>query len=630
MAWRAALTVLLLSAASVVAAAPLDVPFPGVIELRVDARDLDHRVLHVEQRVPVSPGEVTLLYPQWLPGNHAPRGPIEQLAGLTFTAGGKPLDWQRDPLNVNAFRVRVPEGTRRIDVAFDVATPQSSEQGRVVMTARVMNLQWNQVVLYPDGYYTRRIPVAPRLRLPEGWQQAGSLTPTGPADREGFLPFPTTTLERLVDSPVFAGAHGGRFDLAPAGAPEVRLNVFADNPADIAVSPEQLAAYRAMVRETTAALGPPRYERYDFLLALTDALGGIGLEHLRSSENTHTPGHFRAWDDDVGSRDKLAHEFAHSWNGKYRRPARLWTPTFNVPMQDDLLWVYEGLTQYYGLVLTARAGLWSPDFTRATLATVAATYDRRRPGRAWRPLADTTHQPIVTARRPISWTSWQRTEDYYSEGALVWFEVDMRLRELTNGARTLDDFSRAFFAARPTQGEISTYELADVVATLGTLAKYDWAALLRQRLQGTGQPLDEGLKRAGWRLVYDDQPNAYVRDGEKARRNADFGYSLGVTLNREGQLTDVVWGGPAFAAGLAVGTTVVAVQGRSYASDLLTDAIRQAQKDGTPVELLVKTQDRYRTVRIDYREGIRWPRLVREEGMPDRLADLLKAQAPAP
>ncbi len=470
MAWRVAvrvlLPVLLMAAGVADAATPRDRDYPGVIELRVDARDVERRLYRVEESLPVAPGRITLLYPQWLPGNHAPRGLVEQLGGLTITGNGRPLTWRRDPLDVYAFHVTVPAGVQRIDVAFDVATPQAADQGRIVMTSRLLGLQWNQVVLYPDGYYARRIPVAARVRLPQGWQHASALDRASDTDADGWVQFGVVPLEQLVDSPLFAGPHGGRFDLTPPGAPPVRLDVFADNPADIAVSPAQLASYRAMVREASAALGPPRFDRYDFLLALTESLGGIGLEHHRSSENTHAPAHFRSWDEDVGSRDKLAHEFSHSWNGKYRRPARLWTPSYNVPMQDDLLWVYEGLTQYYGFVLTARAGLWSESFAKATLATVAATYDRRRPGRSWRPLVDTTHQPIVTPRRPLSWTSWQRTEDYYSEAALVWLEIDMRLRELTGGARSLDDFARAFFARRPDQGWVSTYELSDVVSGL--------------------------------------------------------------------------------------------------------------------------------------------------------------------
>jgi predicted metalloprotease with PDZ domain len=613
------------------APAPRDRAHAGAIELRVDLSDVDRRIFRVQQTVPASPGVLTLLYPQWLPGNHAPRGPIEQLAGLRVRAGGRALDWQRDPLNVYAFRVRVPAGAREVQLEFEVATPQASDQGRVVVTSKLLGLQWNQVLLYPDGFYARRIPVDASVRLPRDWTHASSLPVRAPAGApEGWVRFATVPLEQLVDSPLFAGAYGSRVDLAPASAQPVRLNVFAEAAADIAVTPSQLESYRALVRETRAALGPPRFDRYDFLLALSDSFGGIGLEHLRSSENSHPPGHFRDWDEDVGGRDLLAHEYVHSWNGKYRRPARLWTPAYNNPMQDDLLWVYEGLTEYYGMVLTARSGLWSADFYRAALASVAALYDRRRPGRAWRPLEDTTYQPVITPRRPLSWPSWQRSEDYYSESVLLWLEVEMRLRELSGGERGLDEFARTFFAARPTQGEISTYEFADVVGGLRAVAPFDWQDLLRKRVGEAGQPVAEGFERAGWRLVYDDKPNEFIRDAEKSRRNTDLSYSLGITVNREGVLTEVVWDGPAFKAGLTINTSVVAVQGRAFTAELLKDAIVQAARGGEAIELIVKNLDRFRTVRIDYRDGLRYPRLERIEGREDRLQVLLQPRAATP
>lgn len=613
------------------AAAPRDVAYRGTIQLRVDLTDVERRIFRVEETLPVAPGDLTLLYPLWLPGKHAPRGHVEMLAGLDIRAGDQVLDWQRDPLNLSAFRVRVPPGVSSLRIAFDIALPQLPDVDRVVPTAKMLALQWNQVVLYPQGWYVRRIPVAAEVRLPSGWVPATSLRTRAAATVEdGWVRFAAVPLEELIDSPLYAGAHGGAFDLAPGAPAPVRLNVFAESHGDLAMTPAQLAAYRALVREAAAALGPPRYDRYEFLLALSDSFGSIGLEHFRSSENSLSPAHFSAWDEDIGSRDLLAHEFTHSWNGKARRPARLWTSTYNEPMQDDLLWVYEGMTQFYGGVLTTRAGLWDAEFHRAMLAAVAAVYDRKRPGSAWRPLVDTTHQPIITPRAPLSWTSWQRTEDYYSGGMLVWLEVDMRLRELSGGARGLDDFARGFLAAPANEGTISTYEFGDVISALQAVAPFDWRKLLRERLEGTSQPVIEGLTRAGWRLVYDDKPNAYIRDAEKARRSTDLSYSLGITLNRDAMLTEVVWESPAFKAGLTTNTTVVAVQGRSYTADLLKDAINQAQRDGQVIELLVKNQDRYRTVRIDYREGLRYPRLERIADVPDRLADLLRARTAAP
>lgn len=604
--------------------------FTGAITLQVDATDMQRRILRVSTIIPVRPGRQALLYPQWLPGNHAPRGPIEQLAGLQVRAAGSVLAWKRDPLNVYRFEVDVPRGVRELAVEFQVATPQSADQGRVVMTAGVFGLQWNQVVLYPEGYPADAIPVRASLRLPDGWQHGSALrvaAAAGAPASAGWQQFEEVSLEVLVDSPLFAGRHFRRFDLAPAGGPPVTLNVVGDFAADIAASDEQIALHRTLMEQTYAALGPPRYEYYDFLLALSDSFGGIGLEHHRSSENTQSNTYFRAPGDNIGERDLLAHELVHAWNGKYRRPARLWTTDFHTPMQDDLLWVYEGLTQYYGLVLSARSGLWSPEFTRANFALIAAVFDGKRPGRSWRSLEDTTLQPIITPRRPLSWTSWQRSEDYYSEGAILWLHVDARLRELSNGQRTLDDFSRAFFAAPPNRGMVSTYEFADVVRALSAVAPFDWATFLRDRVSGSGQPVLDAFGQAGLELVYNDTPNQVIADSEKNNRRTDLSYSLGLVISRDGLLSEVVWGSPAFEAGLTTNTTLVAVNGRSWSADLLKSAITAARDAGGPIELLVRNQDLYRTVRIDYRGGLRYPHLVPVAGRQDHLTALL---APRP
>ncbi len=341
---------------------PRDVSYAGRIALQVDLTDIDRRVFTIRERIPVKPGRVTLLYPQWLPGNHAPRGPIEQMAGLEFRSAGQRLAWQRDPLDVYAVHVQVPAGARELEVGFQLATPQGSDQGRVLVTTQLLNMQWNAVLFYPAGHYASRIDVAAEVKLPAEWQVGAALEVES---RDGdVVKFRPQTLEMLVDSPLFAGRHHKELDLTPAagaaaGNPPVRLQIFGESAANLAVTPEQHAAHRKLMSEAYAALGPPRFDRYDFLLALSDTLGGIGLEHMRSSENSQHPEFFTAWDAGVGERDLLAHELTHSWNGKYRRPARLWTPNYNVRMQDNLLWVYEGMTQYWCVVLTARAGRWN-------------------------------------------------------------------------------------------------------------------------------------------------------------------------------------------------------------------------------------------------------------------------------
>jgi predicted metalloprotease with PDZ domain len=520
----------------------------------------------------------------------------------------------------------VPAGASQLELHFQLATPQAAGTGqnaRIVASPRLLNLQWNQVVLYPVGRVAMDVPVRASVRLPTGWRQASALAVEPGVADAGLVRFETVPLEVLVDSPLFAGPNFASYDLAPAGGAPVRLNVFGDDSADVKATPEQVELHRTLVREVVSALGPPRFDRYDFLLSLSESISGIGIEHHRSSENSQPPSYFREWDSDIDGRDLLAHEMTHSWNGKYRRPARLWTPNYNTPMQGDLLWVYEGMTQYYGMILTARAGLWTPEFARDELAATAAAFDRKRPGRSWRSLEDTTAQPVVTPRRPLAWVSWQRTEDYYMESVLLWLDVDTKLRELSGGRRSLDDFAQSFFAAPADRGWVSTYEQADVVASLNRVAAFDWAGFLKQRVTGLDQPLLGGLERGGYRLVYDDKPNAVIQDVEKSARATDLSYSLGIVVSRENLLTEVVWEGPAFKAGLTANTTLVAVNGRAFSAELLKEAITRAKDNDKPIELLVRNQDHFRTVSIDYRGGLLYPHLVPIEGRADGLTAVL-------
>jgi predicted metalloprotease with PDZ domain len=608
-----------------------DVAYPGNLTLKVDLTDLDRRVLGVHESIPVKPGPLTLLYPEWLPGNHAPRGPIDGLAGLIMTAGGHPVEWVRDAVNVYAFHVQVPPGASRLDLEFEFASPLVRDQGRTVVTPDMLGLQWNTVVLYPAGFYARRITVAASVTLPEGWEFAGALDVEG--RRGAAIRFKPTTLDMLVDSPLFAGRYFKSLDLDPGARTPVHLNLFADSAEMLEVRPQQLAAHHKLVQEAYALLGPPHYDRYEFLLALSDHFGDIGLEHHRSSENRRSPGYFVEWDKVGAGRDLLPHELSHSWNGKFRRPAGLATPDFNVPMRNSLLWVYEGLTNYFGAVLAARSGMWSEEFGRQAWASLAANMDRNRPGRAWRDLEDTTEQPIMTARRPLSWLSWQRTEDYYTEGELLWLDIDTRIRELTHDKRSLDDFAHAFFSGPAGPGVPGgsllgpvTYTFADVVQLLKSVAPFDWEKYLAERLygRGPGAPLD-GITRGGWKLVFSEAPSEYLRSLEDQRRAVDFTYSLGFAVSAlTGQLTEVRWGGPGFEAGLTMGTTLIAVNGREYRAERLKTAISQALLNKQPIELLVKNLDRYKTVRISYFEGMKYPQLQRIEKTPDRLEAILK------
>jgi predicted metalloprotease with PDZ domain len=600
-----------------------DLAYPGSITLKVDLADLDRRIFAVHESIPVKPGPLTLLYPEWLPGNHAPRGPIDALAGLLISTGGHPVEWVRDPVNVYAFHLQVPAGARQLELEFEYASPLVRDQGRTTVTPDMLGLQWNTVVLYPAGFNATRISITPSITLPEGWEFAGALEIE--ARRGANVRFKQTSLDSLVDSPLFAGRYFRSLDLDPGAKSPVHLNVFADSADTLEVRPQQLAAHHKLVLETYAMLGPPHFDRYEFLLALSDHFGDIGLEHHRSSENRRPPNYFLEWDKVGAGRDLLPHELSHSWNGKFRRPAGLATPDFNVPMHNSLLWVYEGLTNYLAAVLAARSGLWSEDFGRQSWASLAANMDRNRQGRAWRDLEDTTEQPLITARRPLSWLSWQRTEDYYTEGELLWLDIDTRIRELTRDRKSLDDFTKAFFQV-PAASGVSTYSFADVVQALKAVAPFDWEKYLNERLygHGPGAPL-EGLTRGGWKLVFAENPSEYVRSLEDQRKAVDFTYSLGFAVSSiTGTLTEVRWGGPAYEAGLAMGTTLVAVNGREYRSERLKSAVQLAKLNKQPIELIVKNLDRYKLVRLAYYDGLKYPVLQRVERTEDRLSAILK------
>ena len=600
-----------------------DVAYPGSITLKVDLSDLDRKIFTVHESIPVKPGPLTLLYPEWLPGNHAPRGPIDGLAGLLISTGGHPVEWVRDPVNVYAFHLQVPAGARQLELEFQYASPLVRDQGRTTVTPDMLGLQWNTVVLYPAGFNATRISIAPSITLPEGWEFAGALDVD--ARRGANVRFKQTSLDSLVDSPLFAGRYFRSLDLDPGAKTPVHLNVFADSADTLEVRPQQLAAHHKLVLETYAMLGPPHFDRYEFLLAISDHFGDIGLEHHRSSENRRPPNYFLEWDKVAAGRDLLPHELSHSWNGKFRRPEGLATPDFNVPMHNSLLWVYEGLTNYLGAVLAARSGLWSEDFGRQSWASLAANMDRNRQGRAWRALEDTTEQPLITARRPLSWLSWQRTEDYYTEGELLWLDIDTRIRELTRNRKSLDDFAKAFFQVPGASG-VSTYSFADVVQALKAVAPFDWEKYLNERLygHGPGAPL-EGLTRGGWKLVFTENPSDYGRSLEDQRKAVDFTYSLGFAVSSiSGTLTEVRWGGPAYEAGLTMGTLLVAVNGREYRSERLKSAVQQAKLNKQPIELIVKNFDRYRVVKLAYYEGLKYPVLQRVERTEDRLSAILK------
>lgn len=606
------------------AAKVADQSYPGVITVDVDLTDLQRKIMEVRQTIPVQPGPLTLLYPQWIPGSHSPVGPVGKLAGLRILAQGEVIDWKRDTQDMYAFHLVVPHGAKTLELSFQYLSPVSEATGRVVMTTEIIGLQWNTVVLYPAGPAARSIQMRPSATLPGGWKLASALDE---AQREGDrVVFKEVSLETLVDSPLWAGRYTERVALDSAGSAPVFLTLFADHPASLKASTEQIDAHKALVQQADRLFGSRHFKRYEFLLALSEHFSGIGLEHAESSENGVKPGYFTEWAKGAPRRTLLPHEYAHSWNGKFRRPADLSTTNFNQPMHNSLLWFYEGQTQYWGYVLSARSGLVSIADSRESLAQTAA-WLAARSGRAWRNLQDTTNEPIVSRRARQDWRSWQRSEDYYDEGALIWLDVDTQIRALSAGKASLNELASQFFGVEAGRVQTLPYTFEDIVRALHAVAPFDWSTFLRQRLDSHDpSALADGLTRSGWKLVYSDQPSEYAKNIEAAQKFTSFAYSLGFDLDKDGKLTHVMWDSPAFRVGLAPSVQVIAVNGFAYKPELLREAITHA-KSGAAVELLIKAADRYRTVKIDYRGGLRYPKLERIEGAPDRLTQILTAMS---
>ncbi len=605
--------------------APVDQPYAGTLTLAVDLSDAPKKVFRVAETIPVAPGPLTLYYPKWIPGEHAPSGPIQHVAGLVISAHGKPLRWRRDLREMYAIHLDVPAGVSQLDLAFQFLSPGAGGAfgAGASSTPKLVDVEFNQVAFYPAGHYTRQIAIAPSVTLPAGWKFGSALEV---ASQSGATTqFTPVSFNNLVDSPLIAGVHFNRVDLDPGAKVPVHLNVVGDSADDVKFSDKQLAGQRAMVQQTLKLFGAHHYEHYDFLLTLSDHTGHFGLEHYQSSDDRLPADFFTDDTLHMLAASLMPHDYVHSWNGKFRRPADLWTPTFNEPMQDDLLWVYEGLTDYWCGVLASRAGLWSAAQYRDSLASIAAAMAHRT-GRGWRSLQDTADAAPLTYFGGGGWINWRRGTDFYPEGQLLWLDVDTQIRELSHNKHSLDDFARAFYGQDNGSYVTRTYTFDDVVGTLNQVQSYDWARFLRQRLDYTGTELPEhGIERGGWRLVYTDQPNAMSRAMEKVRHGVNLAYSLGLSAGSNGQIFDVQWGGPAFKAGLVPGLSIVAVDGKDYSPDALKDAVTAARGGRPPIALLVKNVDTYSTYRVDYHDGLKYPHLVRAAGK-DLLGDIAAAR----
>jgi len=602
------------------------------ILITADLSEAPRRLYHAEIDLPVSAGPLVLITPQWIPGNHRPTGPVSDITGVVFTANGKPLQWRRDDVNLYEFHLTVPLGVTNLHAHLDC-----------IVTARVSQklavLEWEKLLLYPANVPVREIPIQPSLKVPAGWGIGTALMPvSGGANSVtgGSVPAPgaithfaATNVEQLEDSPVISGEYFHEYPLAPAITPKHYLDVVSDHPEDANLRPAILAATANLVREADALYGSHHYHVYHFLLTLSDVAGGEGLEHGQSSNNGVPEKGYADDDHTLDNADLLTHEFTHSWNGKYRRPAGLYQPDFATPQQGALLWVYEGMTQYLGNVLAARAGFQTPEQFREMLALTAARLDYR-PGRDWRTTEDTAIAASVMRVNSAAWDNWRRSQDYYQEGELVWLDADTLIRKMTNDKKSLDDFEKIFLAKGGNTGpEIVPYTFEELVQDLNAVVAYDWAKFLHDRVDNINAHADlAGIEQGGYKLVYQEKPSASEAALARARGMRDPGYgswySIGVRLSADGTISDVRWGGPADKAQLAPGEKIMAVDGRIFSMDALRDAVRSAKGSSEPIHLILQADSFVRMADIDYHDGERHPILQRVDGTTDTLDEITK------
>ena len=620
--WLAALLVFAGILPSAAAAGP-------TIQLLVDATQAPLKIIHTKMTLPVKAGPLTLYYPKWIPGEHAASGPVVNMTGLEISGAGKKIPWRRDLLDMFAFHLDVPSGVTSLDIKFDYLEPNETSgfSAGSSATAKMMVVSWNQNVLYPAGERAQEITYEPTLRLPKGWKFGTAL----PVERQSGdeIQFKPVSLNRLVDSPVIAGEYLRVVDVTPPGEP-IRhvMDIAADSEAALDISPELRQEYVNLVAETGKFFGARHYRDYHFLLSLSDHVAHFGLEHHESDDS-------RVGERSLIDKDRrelmaslLPHEFVHSWNGKFRRPADLSPAYYDEPQKTDLLWVYEGLTNYLGDLLAERSGLWTPQQYREYLAMTAAELGPGRPGRTWRPLQDTADAAQLLYYAPHQWVNWRRSTDYYPEGDLIWLEVDTIIRQESHGAKSLTNFAHEFYGGPNNGPELKTYTFDDVVQALNKVQPYDWAAFFHKRLDSTSPeaPLG-GIENGGWKVAYTSVEPELMKARDKVHHSINALYSIGLELGKEGVVRDSVVGMPAYNAGITPDMKIVAVNGRAFTKDVFQDALKATVGSSAPLELLVLNDDYYKTVSLDYHGGERYPHLAREEGKPDLLGEIEKPLA---
>jgi predicted metalloprotease with PDZ domain len=587
------------------------------ISLTVDATKTPQKLLRSHEVIPVKPGPLTIYYPKWIPGEHGPTGPISSVTGLKFEGNGKAIPWVRDTLDVFTFHLDIPAGVTELDASFDFIEPDGNSATDVLTV-----LEWNDVVLYPADTPATQQSFEAKLVLPDGWKFGTSLPIHSQSGSQ--VTFKPISLDLLVDSPVIAGEFYRAIDITPPGEPiHHELDLVADSEIALNISADNQKQMTNLVAESGKLFGTRHYRDYHFLLTLSDHVAHFGLEHHESNDSRLPERALISPGAGMALGGLLAHEFVHSWNGKFRRPADLAVPYYEQPEETDLLWGYEGLTDYLGPMLAARSGLWTPDEYHEYLASIAASLGPGRPGRTWRPLLDTAiGEPVLGGGR--GWFSWRRGTDYYDEGDLLWLEVATIIHRESKGEKNIDDFCHLFHGGPNNGPEVKPYTFDQLVDALNSIAPFDWATFLHTRLDSTSPDAPTGgIENSGWKVVFDGAPSKL---GGRRGNQADI-YSVGLQLGADGSVGDSIVGGPAFEAGISSGMKVIGVNGRIYTHDLLEDAIKGSKDSSQPITLLVVDDDYINTATINYHGGLRYPHLVRDEQKPDYLDELIKAQA---
>jgi predicted metalloprotease with PDZ domain len=591
--------------------------------LKVDATDTPKHLLHTSESIETIAGPVTLYFPRWIPGYHDPSGPVVDMAGLFIKAGGKTISWRRDPVVMNAIHCDIPEGTNTIDVNFDFILPPEipGPANAAASTAKLLILEWNHVLLYPEEIRPDSINVAAEITLPVGWKYFTALRQNKKSGNK--ISFNPVSLTQLIDSPLLTGEYARQINITPSSGVPHFLDLVSDYPAALEMNESLIKDYKHLVTEANALFGTHHYNHYDFLCTLSDNVYHDGLEHHQSSDNRMPE---RTYVDSTIFLDNaslLAHEFTHSWNGKFRRPIGLATGDYSTPMKGNLLWVYEGLTQYLGKVLAARSGLYTPEQYRDDLANLAALMDHR-PSLFWRPLQDAADEAQLLYYTRDDYDSWRGSVDFYSEGNLIWLEVDATIRQLTNNKKSLDDFCKIFHGGKNNGPEVKPYDFNEVLNTLNEIAVYDWKNFFLKKLNSlSAHTLLEGIDKSGWKLVYKDEPNEMQKISEEASQSINLFYSIGITVDFDGKVQDVLPGSPADSAGMSPGIDIIAVNGRRFSREIIHEALKSAKVDPTPIQFIVANGDFYSTIIVEYYGGEKYPYLEHDNSRTDLLTPII-------